>query len=413
MQPLLFRALLLVGASSLVVCAVSSTITEQQEPRRTKDAEEEGEIDEARLAEAFSGFKRRFGKVYASEKEELQRRNHFQNSFKMVTDHNRKESEAGPGQGRGFRMGLNEFSDMSDEEFQAQVLMAPQDCSATQGKRYARAQDHQAADQDADPSLPSHVDWRERGVVSEVKNQGHCGSCWTFSTVGCLEAHLALKYDAWRAPRLSEQQLVDCAQAFDTQGCEGGLPSHAFEYIRSAGGLSTEFSYPYTAKDGPCHFNKSGTPETVPFEPHSAGIGVEVPGGSVNISQGDENSLKFFLATKGPVSVAFQVASDFRHYASGVYSSTVCKDGPKDVNHAVLAVGYGTDPETEKPYWTVKNSWDYSWGDEGFFKIEAFKNMCGIANCNAFPDLYGINEKSLDLLSAAEHQGQDDLSLMV
>jgi cathepsin H len=239
--------------------------------------------------------------------------------------------------------------------------------------------------------LPSHVDWREKGVVSEVKNQGHCGSCWTFSTVGCLEAHLALKYDAWRAPRLSEQQLVECAQDFDNHGCEGGLPSHAFEYVRGAGGLSTEFSYPYLGVDGKCRFNKSATPETAPFRPSSAGVGVEVPGGSVNISQGDEAALKYFLATRGPVSVAFQVASDFRHYESGVYTSTVCKSGPKDVNHAVLAVGYGTDPVSGLEYWTIKNSWDYSFGMEGFFKIEAMKNMCGVADCAAFPDLYGLN----------------------
>jgi len=272
---------------------------------------------------------------------------------------------------------------MTDEEFNKLVLMDPQDCSATNGNEVS------APLAVTDSHLPAHLDWRERGVVSEVKNQGHCGSCWTFSTVGCLEAHMAIKYDSWRAPRLSEQQLVDCAQAFDTAGCNGGLPSHAFEYIRHSGGLSSEFSYPYHAVDQTCSFNKSATPETNPFLPTSAGVAAEVPGGSINITKGDEHSLKYYLATEGPVSVAFQVASDFRDYASGVYTSTVCKNGATDVNHAVLAVGYGTDPDTQIPYWTIKNSWDYSWGDEGFFKIEAFKNMCGIANCNSFPDLYG------------------------
>merc|ERR1712232_255151 len=133
------------------------------------------------------------------------------------------------------------------------------------------------------------------------------------------------------------------------------------------------------------------TPETTPFMPTSAGVGVEVPGGAVNLTQGDEAALKFYLATKGPVSVAYQVASDFRHYSSGVYTSTVCQNGPKDVNHAVLAVGYGTDDVSGLDYWLIKNSWDYTFGMEGFFKIEAMKNMCGIANCNSFPDLYGMN----------------------
>lgn len=93
------------------------------------------------------------------------------------------------------------------------------------------------------------------------------------------------------------------------------------------------------------------------------------------------------------MSVAFQVASDFRYYKEGVYTSSVCKSGPQDVNHAVLAVGYGKDLLTGLNYWTIKNSWDYTFGMEGFFKIEAMKNMCGIANCNAFPDLYGMNEE--------------------
>lgn len=303
---------------------------------------------------------------------------HFRVSLEVVTAHNAQP-------GTTFKMGLNQFSDMSDTEFSQKILMKPQDCSAT---HTATTATHAPESVD----LPSHVDWREKGVISEVKNQGHCGSCWTFSTVGCLEAHLAIKYDNWRAPRLSEQQLVDCAQAFDNHGCEGGLPSHAFEYVRAAGGLDTEFHYPYTAKDGKCAFNASVPAGQTPdgaFSPRSAGIGVQAPGGAVNLTVGDEKSLKYFLATKGPVSVAFQVASDFRHYSTGVYTSTVCKSGPQDVNHAVLAIGYGIDDVSGMKYWTIKNSWDYSWGVEGFFKIEAFKNMCGVADCMSFPDLYG------------------------
>lgn len=327
---------------------------------------------------AFREFKTKYRRFYSSEEEVLRLKN-FQDTLQTIAKHNSDPE-------RSWTMGVNQFSDMSDEEFDQKVLMAPQDCSATHRSGIK-------ANLSDVPNLPASMDWREKGVISEVKNQGHCGSCWTFSTVGCLEAHMAIKYDAWQAPRLSEQQLVDCAQAFDNHGCSGGLPSHAFQYIQSAGGLSTEFSYPYHAKDGTCAFNSTGplAPGS-PFEPLSAGVGAVVPGGSVNISQGDEASLQYYIATKGPVSVAFQVASDFRHYSTGVYSSTVCKNGPGDVNHAVLAIGYGTDPSSSKKYWTIKNSWDYTWGNEGFFKIEAFKNMCGVANCNAFPDLYGLSD---------------------
>mmetsp|Transcript_5728 Transcript_5728/g.11862 ORF Transcript_5728/g.11862 Transcript_5728/m.11862 type:complete len:347 (-) Transcript_5728:133-1173(-) len=321
---------------------------------------------------SFEQFTVQFGKTYAGEEAEVRRAN-FQKSLQTIKAHNANPE-------RSWTMGVNQFSDMSDEEFDKTVLMSPQHCSATNSVGVPNG---------AVADLPEHLDWREKGVVPEVKNQGSCGSCWTFSTVGALESHMAIKYDAWRAPRLSEQQLVDCAQAFDNHGCEGGLPSHAFEYIRYSGGLSTEFSYPYTAKDGPCRFNKTATPETHPFRPTSGGIGGEVPGGSMNITAGDEKAMQYYLATSGPVSVAYQVASDFRHYDHGVYSSTICNNTAMDVNHAVLAVGYGTDPESGMHYWTIKNSWDYTFGEEGFFKIEAFKNMCGISNCNSFPDLYG------------------------
>ena len=329
---------------------------------------------------SFEEFELAFGKKYSS-RERFVRRAHFERSLQRVAAHNAGD--------HSWKAGINQFSDLSDEEFRSKVLMRPQKCSATNtvgvpgettNLRGASDNKKKAAD------LPPSLDWRSRGIVSEVKNQGGCGSCWTFSTTGALESHLALKAGAWRAPRLSEQQLVDCAGAFDTKGCDGGLPSHAFEYIKHAGGLSTEFSYPYHAKDQKCSFNASASVTA----PQSNGIGIRVPGGSVNLTKGDEGALIYYLATRGPISVAFDVASDFRDYKSGVYSSTVCSQDAEHVNHAVLAVGYGTDPVSGKPYWLIKNSWDYTWGDSGYFRMEAFKNMCGVADCNSFPDLYGV-----------------------
>jgi len=165
--------------------------------------------------------------------------------------------------------------------------------------------------------------------------------------------------------------LVDCAQAFDNAGCNGGLPSHAFEYIFYAGGIETEDDYPYTAKDGTCVADSS-----------KFALGVDY--GAHNITAGDEEELKKYVAQQ-PVSVAFEVVDDFGGYTSGVYSSTECGNTAADVNHAVLAVGYGTDTDSGMDYWIVKNSWGTSWGDEGFFKIQRGVNMCGIAECNSFP----------------------------
>jgi len=282
----------------------------------------------------------------------------FKYNLKKVLKHNRNPKKL-------YTEGINQFSALTDEEFSEQYnLHANQNCSATFNEKIP----FQFALQDA----PAEWDWRDFGVVSDVKDQGKCGSCWTFSTTGAVEAHQAIL--SGQAPLiLSEQQLIDCAQDFDNHGCSGGLPSHAFEYIKYAGGLQYEADYAYEAKDGECR-TKGEAPR------------VKVEYGSYNITLGDEEELKNAIWQFGPVSVAFQVASDFRNYKTGVYDSKICKNSTQDVNHAVLAVGYGTT-EDGVDYWIVKNSWNSQWGDKGYFKIKRGVNMCGIAVCNSFPNL--------------------------
>lgn len=155
--------------------------------------------------------------------------------------------------------------------------------------------------------VPDAWDWRNKGGVSPVKDQGQCGSCWTFSTVGCLESANLIKYGVLET--YAEQQLVDCAGDFDNHGCNGGLPSHAFEYLFYAGGIETEADYPYTAVDGTCVADSSKFALSV--------------GHAMNITEGDEVELKSAVY-KQPVSVAFQVVDDFSGYTSGVYTSTTC-----------------------------------------------------------------------------------------
>lgn len=171
---------------------------------------------------------------------------------------------------------------------------------------------------------------------------------------------------------LAEQQLVDCAGAYDNHGCEGGLPSHAFEYIKHAGGISTETAYPYFALDHNCTVDAST-------------FALTVKGGSVNITEGDEEQLADAIYHYGPVSITFQVVTGFKDYKSGVYVSDTCKNSTADVNHAVLAVGFGTDSATGMDYWIVKNSWGTDWGNAGYFNIQRGNNMCGVAVCNSFP----------------------------
>lgn len=264
---------------------------------------------------------------------------------------------------RTYTKGLNKFSDMAHEHMVEYFHLDKtngQQCSATTKKEGPNV---------SDAHIPEYWNWQENGGVTPVKSQNACGSCWTFSTIGALEAHMRIKYKSF-VP-LSEQQLVDCAGNFDTQGCDGGLPSHAFEYIADqAHGISTEIAYPYYAEDQQC----SVDPRT---------FVLNVVGGAVNITAGDEVELAVALFEHGPVSVAFQVSEGFSDYNEGVYMSTVCENGAMDVNHAVLAVGYGH--ENGIPYWLVKNSWGVDWGDQGYFKIERGTNMCGIAVCNSYP----------------------------
>lgn len=271
-----------------------------------------------------------------------------------------------------WQKGVNQFTATTWKEKQETILMDPQDCSATDhhfGPKPIDLNELKAKSNGA----PLNIDWRDQKVISEVKNQGDCGSCWTFSTTGCLEAHHAI--ETGQIVLLSEQNLVDCAGAYKNDGCDGGLPSQAFEYVRYNGGINTEFSYPYYATDGNCSYNtKSGT------------VGAIVDS-VYNITQYSEGEIYDAVGLKGPVSIAFDVVDDFFDYQSGIYQSAVCGNTSATVNHAVLTVGYGTDDNLNDgmPYWIVKNSWDWDWGNQGYFYIERGVNMCGLAACASFP----------------------------
>jgi len=283
----------------------------------------------------------------------VERYKYFRSQVLDIIAHNRNPKNT-------WRKTITQFTGLTMKELEGFAIMAPQTCSATNGVSATEGFE-----------APAYVDWREAGVVTPVKNQGKCGSCWTFSTIGAVEAHWALSKKTV-SPLLSEQQLVDCAGDFNNHGCNGGLPSQAFEYIKYAGGIETEIDYPYKAVDGNCYFDKSKVAASVSL-------------GSSNITQGDEKSLLEAVATKGPVSIAFQVIAGFKDYAGGVYVGETCQADPEHVNHAVLAVGYGYDANARLDYWIVKNSWGNTWGESGYFRIKRGSNMCGVATCASYP----------------------------
>nr|ACQ57993.1 Cathepsin H precursor [Anoplopoma fimbria] len=168
----------------------------------------------------------------------------YHERFQIFSENKRRIDKHNEGN-HTFTMGLNQFSDMTFSEFRKSFLWSePQNCSATKGNYFSNDGPH-----------PDTIDWRKKGnYVTDVKNQGACGSCWTFSTTGCLESVTAIS--TGKLVPLSEQQLVDCAQDFNNHGCNGGLPSQAFEYIMYSKGLMTEKDYPYTAFEDTCAYKQ-------------------------------------------------------------------------------------------------------------------------------------------------------------
>jgi len=215
---------------------------------------------------------------------------------------------------------------------------------------------------------PTSVDWRKQGAVTPVKNQGQCGSCWSFSATGSTEGATFLKKG--NLPSLSEQNLVDCSTAQGNQGCNGGLMDQAFQYIISNRGIDTEASYPYTAT-GPnaCQYNAANSAATLTsFQ---------------DVASGNENALQAAVAQQ-PTSVAIDASQQsFQLYSGGVYNEPACSSTQLD--HGVLAVGYGADA-SNTAYWIVKNSWGASWGLQGYILMSRnLNNQCGIATAASYP----------------------------
>lgn len=214
--------------------------------------------------------------------------------------------------------------------------------------------------------LPSAVDWRVNGFVTPVKNQGECGSCWTFSTTGAVEGLLAKSGEGLVS--LSESQIVDCDKSGN--GCNGGTMDLGFEYVRQ-NGLETESDYPYIPSDGTCDYNEKKALYKI--------------GGHVDVS-GGELGLQRAVAENGPVSVAIDASHHtFQLYSGGVYEDKDCSETQLD--HGVLVVGYNTTYDG-RDYWIVKNSWGEDWGLSGYIYMARNKgNNCGIATAPSYPTL--------------------------
>merc|ERR1712039_554975 len=274
----------------------------------------------------------------------------YNQAVEEMTAHNARY-EAGE---ETYFQGVNQFTDMTLEEFQALPMFGfvkPESAGPNLGTHEWNGEE-----------LAASVDWRSKGAVTPVKNQGQCGSCWAFSTVGGLEG--AWQIGTGTLTSMSEQQLVDCSKA--NNGCGGGNMETGFQYQEGVN-VATESSYPYTARDGSCK---------------SSGYSTAVPRGGVTgyrSVSASTSGLKSALNT-GPVSVAIEAdQNSFQGYTGGVITSGC----GTSLDHGVTAVGY-TDS-----YFIVKNSWGSSWGNNGYVYIGSSGNVCGIHSDASYPTVNG------------------------
>ena len=307
--------------------------------------------DELFHLKEFNSFRERFNKNYLSKDELNSRFSVFRNNLIDILIHNADVSQ-------NFTLGVNQFTDLTPQEFKEQYVSGLKPVGSYGCKPFSSTASQ----------APSSIDWRRKNAVTSVKDQGQCGSCWSFSATGAIEGAWAISKE--QLVDLSEQELVDCATgfAYSSHGCQGGQMEGGFKFVIQNGQCSLS-SYPYTAKDEKC---KSCTALA-----HISSCS--------EVKPNDQVSLKGAVSQQ-PVAVAISADSRiFQSYSSGVITSSDCYTS---LNHGVLVVGYGTENDVD--YWLVKNSWGPSWGSAGYVKIQKSSStndpgVCGISMQPSFP----------------------------
>jgi cathepsin L len=277
----------------------------------------------------------------------------FKNNLDFIVNHNKKNLS--------YTVGMNAFGDQTTEEF-----VAARNGYKNIQRPFLRSKNAPVHTKNIKAAPPAAIDWRSKGAVTPVKDQGQCGSCWAFSTTGSTEGAHAIA--TGQLVSLSEQQLMDCSSAQGNQGCNGGLMDQAFEYIIANGGICSEASYPYLGYDATCNTNCKKVATIKSYTDVPSGVESDI----------------FSEIVKGPVSIAIEAdQQSFQFYSSGIYSDPGCGT---NLDHGVLIVGYSGAIGKANSYWIVKNSWGASWGDNGYIELAMGQNECGLDLAASQPD---------------------------
>ncbi|CAH1790508.1 unnamed protein product [Owenia fusiformis] len=304
------------------------------------------------LSGQWETFKLHHGKTY-TKMEESMRRIIWESNIELIQQHN-LEADMGK---HTYWLGSNEYADLTFAEFKLMMYGTFMSSNGTV--------DNELLNTPGGFKAASEVDWRKKGYVTPVRNQGNCGSCWAFGVTGAIEGQHFKK--TGKLVPLSVQNLVDCSK--DNNGCRGGWESKAYDYVK-INGIDTEMSYPYIAKESTCKFRKSEIGATIRDYKFLSG----------------EQNLMTATAAVGPISCAIDATKKFMLYKTGIFVDDTCKKFSS--NHIVLVVGYCTDASQadSNDYWIVKNSFGTSWGEGGYVRMRRnYNDMCGIASYAYYP----------------------------
>jgi cathepsin F/cysteine peptidase B len=294
----------------------------------------------------FQSWKLENSRQYVDAREEMHRLDCFQKNMATIARLNAKDTAV---------HGLNQFSDLCASEFKTMYHNAV----FPKTTDFELAPPLTAADRLKDNS--TSYDWRQHGAVTAVKNQGQCGSCWTFSAIGAIEGAWFL--GGQTLTQFSEEQIVQCATSAG-QGCQGGNMRPAIQYVIDNGGVNTEVGYPYTSGNG-----VTGTCNSA-----KAAVKVGKVSKYLAIPYMNEADLQVYLLKYGPLAIGVDANDGWQTYKSGIKSSCTWL---VQIDHGVTLVGYGVEGSTK--YWIIKNSWAANWGESGYIRMKRGVDCDGIA----------------------------------